>query len=121
MHFLVIAQSAADFENWQTQQEKPAVKALTASSRKGSRLFQQLTCVNCHQVDGTLAKGQAAPNLTHFASRETFGAVLRPNRPEDLARWLKDPQTMKPAALMPNLKLSDAQVGDLTNYLEALR
>jgi len=121
MHFLVVAQSAADFESWQKQQRKPATPLLTESAKKGSEIFQQMTCVNCHTVNGTSAKGQAAPDLTHFASRQTLGAVILANNPENLFRWLKNPQDVKPAILMPNLKLTDAQVGDLTAYLEALQ
>jgi cytochrome c oxidase subunit II len=121
MHFLVVAQSAAEFETWQKQQEKPAAYLLSESSKKGSKLFQQLTCINCHTINGTNAKGQAAPDLTHFASRQTLGAVILPNTPENLALWLKNPQAVKPAILMPNLKLTDAQVGNLTDYLESLQ
>jgi cytochrome c oxidase subunit 2 len=121
MHFLVIAQSAADFEAWEKQQQKPSIPLLTESAQKGFRIFQQMTCVNCHTVNGTAAKGQAAPDLTHFAGRQTLGAVLLANTPENLSRWLKNPQDIKPAILMPNLKLTDAQVGDLTAYLETLQ
>ena len=121
MHFLVFAQTAAEFEVWQKQQEKPVAHLLSESSKKGSKLFQQLTCINCHTINGTNAKGQAAPDLTHFASRQTLGAVILPNTPENLALWLKDPQAVKPAILMPNLKLTDAQVGNLTDYLESLQ
>jgi len=121
MHFLVFAQTAAEFEVWQKQQEKPVAHLLSESSKKGSKLFQQLTCINCHTINGTNAKGQAAPDLTHFASRQTLGAVILPNTPENLALWLKNPQAVKPAILMPNLKLTDAQVGNLTDYLESLQ
>lgn len=72
MHFLVFAQTAAEFEVWQKQQEKPVAHLLSESSKKGSKLFQQLTCINCHTINGTNAKGQAAPDLTHFASRADF-------------------------------------------------
>lgn len=120
MHFLVIAESPEAFAVWQEQQGRSPRPAFSASAKTGSKLFQQLTCVNCHTVNGTAAKGQAAPDLTHFASRKTLGAVILPNTPENLSRWLKDPQSIKPSILMPNLKLTDAQVKDLTAYLESL-
>jgi len=121
MHLLIIAESASEFAAWENQQEKPTTSVPAGAAQKGSQLFQQLTCVNCHTVTGTPAKGQAAPDLTHFASRQTFGAVILANNPENLSRWLKNPQDIKPAVLMPNLKLTDTQVSDLTAYLEALR
>jgi cytochrome c oxidase subunit 2 len=121
MHFLVIAQDAAEFNAWQEQQAKPAALRLSESAKKGYRIFRQMTCINCHSVKGSEAKGQTAPDLTHFASRQTFGAVLLPNTRENLSRWLKNPQNLKPAILMPDLKLTDAQVDGLTDYLEALQ
>jgi cytochrome c oxidase subunit 2 len=121
MHFLIIAQSPNEFDAWQRQQTKTSAKPLTPSANTGSRIFQQMTCVNCHTVNGTPAKGQAAPDLTHFAGRQTLGAVILANTPENLSRWLKNPQDIKPAILMPDLKLTDSQVSDLTSYLESLQ
>ena len=39
----------------------------------------------------------------------------------DLARWLKDPPAIKPGSLMPDLKLSDAEVVALVAYLTSLK
>jgi cytochrome c oxidase subunit 2 len=121
MHFLVIAQDTAAFEAWREQQGKPVPPKLAEPAQEGSRIFQQMTCVNCHTINGTQAKGQTAPDLTHFGGRQTLGAVLLPNNAENLSRWLKNPQDVKPAVLMPDLKLTDFQVGALTAYLESLQ
>jgi cytochrome c oxidase subunit II len=121
MHFLIIAQSPFDFETWQAQQKKPANQALSGSSLEGSRLFQQMTCASCHTINGTQAKGKTAPDLTHIASRSTLGAVVLLNTHENLAQWLKDPQSIKPEALMPNLKLTNSQIDRLESYLESLK
>jgi cytochrome c oxidase subunit 2 len=43
------------------------------------------------------------------------------NTPENLARWLKNPQQIKPACLMPNFGLNDEQVAQLVAYMECLR
>jgi cytochrome c oxidase subunit 2 len=40
--------------------------------------------------------------------------------PENLAKWLRDPQAAKPGSFMPNLNLSDAEVDELVAYLETL-
>jgi cytochrome c oxidase subunit 2 len=80
-----------------------------------------MTCANCHRIGGTGVEGPTAPDLTHFGSRQTLGAVLLPNTPENLSQWLKNPQDLKPEVLMPNLKLTDAQAGSLTDYLESLQ
>jgi cytochrome c oxidase subunit 2 len=41
-----------------------------------------------------------------------------PNTHENLTRWLKDPQAIKPGSLMPDLNLTDAEVTALVAYLE---
>jgi cytochrome c oxidase subunit 2 len=46
--------------------------------------------------------------------------VLR-NTPENMARWLKDPQAVKPGALMPNFRLSDEQARQMAALLMDLK
>ena len=64
---------------------------------------------------------RAAPALTNFGSRETISAGVLTNTPENLARYLRDPQAVKPGVLMPNFHLSDADVEALVAYLEGLK
>jgi cytochrome c oxidase subunit 2 len=40
---------------------------------------------------------------------------------ENLARWLRNPQAVKPGNLMPNLNLSDQDIAALVAYLESLK
>jgi cytochrome c oxidase subunit 2 len=61
------------------------------------------------------------PDLTHLGSRTTLGAGILANTPENLARWLQNPQAVKPGILMPNVKLTPDEINDLTAYLEALK
>lgn len=113
-------------------------------------------CASCHLMDGVaddlfdqdrvaeqLVAG-AAPNLTHFASRTTFGGGIRnvwdpePDangehqfNKNDIAQWLRDPNSVKtnytePVSEddsrmrgMPNLGLSTQEVDDLVTLLEA--
>jgi cytochrome c oxidase subunit 2 len=121
MRFLVIAQQAKDYEAWLTQQQTPAAQSQDAQAREGYRLFQQMSCVACHTVQGSGAQGRTAPDLTHFGSRQSFGAVLLPNTPENLAGWLSHPQQLKPGTLMPDLKLTDSQAKALVAYLGSLQ
>jgi cytochrome c oxidase subunit 2 len=62
-----------------------------------------------------------APDLTHLASRATLAAGAIENSPATLARWIEDPDAIKPGSHMPNLHLSPAQVSDLVAYFETLR
>jgi cytochrome c oxidase subunit 2 len=61
-----------------------------------------------------------APDLTHLASRKTLAAGVLDNTPDSLARWLRDPQSIKPGSHMPSLKLTDAEAADLVAYFGGL-
>src|SRR5262249_59484959 len=75
----------------------------------GRQVFTTQACMGCHTIEG-LSGGHVGPDLTHFASRKTIGGGILPNTPENLGRWLKNPPAVKPGSLMPDLKLTDAQV-----------
>ena len=74
-----------------------------------------------HTIRGTNAQGDVGPDLTHVASRLTLAAATLPNRPDDLLRWISEPQHVKPGARMPDLSFSDAQFRDIAAYLRGLR
>lgn len=120
MHFLVIAESQDDFDAWTKAQLRPAATP-EGEAAKGLALFQQLSCTSCHAIKGTPANAQVAPDLTHVASRRQLAAGIVDNTPENLHRWLADPQKVKPGVLMPNFNLTDEQVNELVAYFETLK
>lgn len=95
-------------------------------------------------IEGAALVSGAAPNLTHFASRGVFagsvfdlwvdldgnGEVDIDERGKELnvaalKAWLRNPPAMKPAYAgggrgMPNLNLTEVQIGALVAYLETL-
>lgn len=99
-------------------------------------------CLTCHVLKGETnyasdnnAKG---PNLTHLASRHTFGAGLYQTNAKALALWIKNAPAMKPGSLMPTFGageynalikqkvaaeagLSDKQIADIVAYLLTLK
>jgi cytochrome c oxidase subunit 2 len=72
-------------------------------------------------IQGTTATARAGPDLTHVASRQTLASGVIPNTPEQMRRWLGNPQLVKPGAFMPTFRLSDADLTALTAYLEGLQ
>ena len=78
------------------------------------------TCINCHAIQGTDAKGRSAPDLTHFASRTTFAGAMFETNEENLANWLRDPPAMKPGSFMPDYGLSEEEITQLVAYLMSL-
>jgi cytochrome c oxidase subunit 2 len=61
------------------------------------------------------------PDLTHLMSRATIGAGAAPNSRENLRRWVRNPDHLKPGVLMPAMNLSDDQVDAVVTYLMTLR
>jgi cytochrome c oxidase subunit 2 len=121
MRFSVIAESPAAFGAWLRGQVNPAAIPAADSAQTGLKIFQTMTCINCHSLRGVSIAANAAPDLTHLADRTILGAGVLSNTETNLFRWLKNPQDFKPGCFMPNLKLTDAQAGTLTSYLEILK
>jgi len=115
----VVAHAPNDFQNWVAAQKQPPVD--DPQLRAGRDAFFSTSCINCHAINGTKANGQFGPDLTHLMSRETIGAGVVPNTAENLRAWVRDPQHIKPGALMPNMQLSDAELDQMVAYLSSLR
>lgn len=121
MRFLVIAEPAATFASWTRQQLQPVLASEDGAAGRSRKIFQQFACINCHALSGISTNGTAGPDLTHLAGRQTLGAGVMDNTPDNLVRWLKNPQTIKPACLMPNFNLTDQQAHDLANFFETTK
>jgi cytochrome c oxidase subunit 2 len=53
-------------------------------------------------------------------SRETLAAGAAMNTPEHLKLWIKDPEVIKPGALMPAMNLDDKDLDAVAGYLATL-
>lgn len=120
MRFLVIAEPESKYNLWEAAQARPTLSPETGPQRRGLELFRDRTCINCHSIRGVWTAANAGPDLSHLPSRRTLGAGVLKNTPLNLARWLKDPQSIKPGCRMPDLNLTGKQVDDLVSYLERL-
>jgi cytochrome c oxidase subunit II len=107
------------FKNWVAEQQ--TFESSNASALKGRRVFESTGCINCHTLRGTVADGSFGPDLTHLMRRDTLAAGIIPNTPENLRRWIEDPDSMKQGSLMPAMKLTGAEMDALVTYLETLR
>jgi len=121
MRFLVIVESQSDFEAWTQQQAAAPVSVTADQAKQGETLFFQSACVGCHTIQGTNAQAKTGPDLTHVGSRRTIAADTLDNTPENMAKWIQNPQAIKPGALMPNLNLAPQDVDALVAYLQSLK
>jgi cytochrome c oxidase subunit 2 len=102
-------------------------------------------CLACHRVNGTNATfaGQGmpvtsgyrdpetgeviagpGPNLTLLACRDTIGAGILENTPENLEKWLKHTDEVKEGVYMPNYYkqgMTDEQIAQVVDWLSNLK
>lgn len=147
MMFKVVSQSQDEFDAWVAQQRvgsplvnggriaaadttapadttRPAVPVAPDSLQQaGLALFNSTGCIGCHSMVGAATAGvvrMTGPNLSHVGSRSTIVAGFLPNTPENLAKWLSNPDSVKSGTLMKlPRKLTDAEIATLVAYLRA--
>ena len=115
----VVVHSPQEFEQWVKEQQQPAVEDATVA--EGRKLFFANSCVSCHAIRGTSAKGAFGPDLTHLMSRQTLASGAALNSHDSLRAWIRDPQQVKVGCLMPNMQMSDKEVDQIVAYLQTLR
>ncbi len=120
MRFRVIVHPKDEFDQWVKAQLAPPVESSDPLAQQGRALFGESTCVGCHTIAGVSA-GQVGPNLTHFGSRKSLAANLMANTPANVAKWIENPDHMKPGARMPNLGMTAEQSKALAAYLLSLK
>ncbi len=88
------------FSQWVKRQKQPQAPA-NASALAGEKLFVSKTCIACHAIEGNpVAAGVLGPDLTNLRERTSLASALIENTPDNLAAWIKNPQKIKPNALM---------------------
>ncbi|MGO9604704.1 MAG: cytochrome c oxidase subunit II [Candidatus Binataceae bacterium] len=123
MRFRVMVDTPDQFAMWEKTQLAPplaADKAVDPAAADGAEIFANSPCTSCHRIDG-VSKGYMGPDLSHFGARTTLAGAIMPNTPDNVAKWITDPEKLKPGALMPKLGLSGKQLDDLVAYLESLK
>jgi len=89
-------------------------------ARSGRDAIQSRHCGACHDIPGVVgAYGVVGPSLDAF-SRRTFVAGLLPNTPQNLVRWLREPQRIDPLTAMPTLGLDEQEAKNVAAYLYSL-
>jgi cytochrome c len=88
---------------------------------RGRTAIAATGCGACHEISGVSgAQGRVGPPLTGVASRSILAGEL-PNTPENMIRWVENPQAINPNTAMPNLGVTPASAKDIAAYLYTLR
>lgn len=125
MDFKVKVVDRKSFDRWVAAMKAPV--ALPADKDVADVLNNQ--CLSCHAIGAN--GGQLFPNLTGIGGREAVAGILvNTNDPKyanegsvehNLAKWIKDPQAVKPGTLMPKVELTDQQIDAIAKYLAGLK
>ncbi len=88
-----------------------------ADADRGRTAIGDHGCGACHVIPGIRnARGRVGPPLTGLRERGVIAGRLS-NSGENLARWIRDPQTVSPGNAMPDLGLSEQEARDIAAYL----
>lgn len=89
-----------------------------ASAGAGHDLIVHYGCGACHVIGGVdMANGHVGPPLKNFKQSFPFIVGKLPNTPDNVARWIENPQAILPNGIMPNLGVTPQQARDIAAYL----
>ena len=101
--------------------------AFTASGRAwadnaaAKAIVKSKSCGGCHYIPGIPgAMGTIGPSLKGLKDRVMIARGKLENTPENMRDWLKNPKSILPETMMPNLGLEDAQIEVLIEFLGTL-
>jgi cytochrome c oxidase subunit 2 len=101
MALFVIAQDAAEFNEWLARQRRPITAPTDPFLMLGQDAFFKGDCHTCHTIRGTAANATEGPDLTHVGGRNSLAAGTLNNHVGTMAGWIAGPQDVKPGNKMP--------------------
>lgn len=94
---------------------------LDGSASRGRQIVRSYGCTACHSIPGVAGPdARVGPPLRGIASRMFIAGVL-PNQPDNMIRWIRNPQGVDSLTAMPNLGVSERDARDIAGYLYTLR
>lgn len=104
------------------QELRAAAIALTGGNPdRAPQIMMRYGCAGCHTIPGVKrANGLVGPALTDVRRRMYIAGVLE-NTPENLIRWIVDPQAVDPGTAMPVTGITPEEARHVAAYLYALR
>jgi cytochrome c len=94
---------------------------LPGNPKSGMVLIKQYGCGGCHLIPGIAeAKGNVGPPLMHVGTRSYLAGFIN-NSPENMARWIQDPQRALPGNAMPRMGVTAQESQDMTAFLYTLK
>lgn len=86
-------------------------RQLSASEQRGLKVYVEKECTYCHQIKGRGGL-RTGPDLANM--------VAKNKKPDYLAKFVKNPQSVAASSSMPKYALSDRDLSDLADFMLAL-
>lgn len=114
---IIVAGIAYDFVKDRRDMRVHAAAITGGDPLRGEAMFIQYGCGSCHGVKHVRkATGTVGPPLDGIAIRTLVAGKLD-NTPENLERWIRDPQHVTPGTAMPDLQVGERDARDITAFL----
>jgi len=98
-----------------------AARLTGGNPERGGALIRHYGCGSCHTIAGIPgANSLVGPPLAGIRGRLYIAGVVK-NTPENLARWIQDPQAVDSLTAMPTLGVTPAEARNIAAYLYSLR
>jgi cytochrome c2 len=104
-----------------SSKEEKAARLTGGDPQQGKMAIRQYGCEACHTIPGVEgAQGLVGPPLDRIGSRVYLAGRLS-NTPENMMRWIRNPQGIEPGTAMPNLHVTEKDGRDIAAYLYTLQ
>ncbi|HEX8241294.1 MAG TPA: c-type cytochrome [Allosphingosinicella sp.] len=115
---LLVAVAAYGDHRFATQDLRRRAEAITGgNAERGRRALATYGCGSCHTIPGVGgATALVGPPLKGVGSRAIIAGKLE-NNPDNLRRWIIDPQSVTPGTAMPRLGVEPQAARDISAYL----
>ncbi|TFW19509.1 c-type cytochrome [Duganella callida] len=85
---------------------------------RGRVALTQYACHSCHQIDGVAGPTvEVGPALPRGYAEQRYIAGYLPNSDDNLVRWIRHPDQVKPGTAMPELQVSEQDARDMARWL----
>ena len=101
--------------------ERQAAAMTGGEPARGKGLIRKYGCQACHTIPGISgADGTIGPSMEGIARRAYLAGKLQ-NEPQNMIRWIREPQEVSPGTVMPEMGVTEQDGRDIAAYLYTLR
>ena len=117
MFIVALGGIAYEYAQQRTRLREHAATIAQGDPRRGEAMFIQYGCGSCHSLKNVrTATGMVGPPLDGVALRVIIAGRFA-NTPENMQKWIRDPQQVSPRTAMPDLNVGAGDARDITAFL----